>query len=111
MSSQRSTFKRGQGRYVPVRAEVHLTNAYSAHADAEQMLMWLSALKPPDTAYVVHREEDAAWTLAARRAGCPHALADSGDLFGAISAARVAARGKVAKGHGVARVMMSRLRQ
>jgi metallo-beta-lactamase family protein len=56
------------GRYVPVRAEIHMTNAYSAHADAEQMLHWLSAMKPPDTAYVVHGEEDAARALAARLA-------------------------------------------
>jgi len=56
------------GRYVPVRAEVHATNAYSAHADADQMVQWLSAMKPPNTAYVVHGEEDAARTLAARLA-------------------------------------------
>lgn len=56
------------GRYVPVRAEIHVTNAYSAHADAEQMVRWLSAMKPPDTAYVVHGEEDAARALATRLA-------------------------------------------
>lgn len=56
------------GRYVPVRAEIHMTNAYSAHADAEQMVQWLSGMKPPDTAYVVHGEEDAARDLAARLA-------------------------------------------
>lgn len=54
------------GRYVPVRAEIHATNTYSAHADAEQMVQWLSAMKPPDTAYVVHGEEDAALALATR---------------------------------------------
>jgi metallo-beta-lactamase family protein len=56
------------GRYIPVRAEVHVTNAYSTHADAEQMVQWLSAMTPPDTAYVVHGEEDAARALAARLA-------------------------------------------
>lgn len=56
------------GRYVPVKAEIHVTNAYSAHADAEQMVQWLSAMKPPDTAYVVHGEEDAALALATRLA-------------------------------------------
>lgn len=56
------------GRYVPVRAEIHVTNAYSAHADAEQMVQWLSAMMPPDTAYVVHGEEDASRALAARLA-------------------------------------------
>ncbi len=56
------------GRYIPVRAEIHVTNAYSAHADAEQMVQWLSAMKPPDTAYVVHGEEAAARALADRLA-------------------------------------------
>ena len=57
------------GRYIPVRAEVHVTNTYSAHADAEQMLQWLSAMKHPETAYVVHGEEDAARALAGRLTG------------------------------------------
>jgi len=56
------------GRYVPVRAEVCFTNAYSAHADAAQMVEWLSGMEPPDTAYVVHGEEDAARALADRLA-------------------------------------------
>jgi metallo-beta-lactamase family protein len=56
------------GRYVPVRAEVHVTNAYSAHADAAQMVAWLSGMRPPQTAYVVHGEEDAARALADRLA-------------------------------------------
>ena len=54
------------GRYIPVRAEIYATNAYSAHADAAQMVEWLSAMKPPDTAYVVHGEEEAARALADR---------------------------------------------
>jgi metallo-beta-lactamase family protein len=54
------------GRYVPVRAEVYTTNAYSAHADAGQMVAWLAGMKPPDTAYVVHGEEEAARALAGR---------------------------------------------
>ncbi|HEX6877590.1 MAG TPA: MBL fold metallo-hydrolase [Nocardioidaceae bacterium] len=57
------------GRYVPVKAEVYVTNAYSAHADAAQMVTWLSGMSPPDTAYVVHGEEPAARALAARLAG------------------------------------------
>jgi metallo-beta-lactamase family protein len=56
------------GRYVPVRAEVCVTNAYSAHADADQMVAWLSGMRPPDTAYVVHGEKRAAWALADRLA-------------------------------------------
>ena len=49
-------------------AEILVTNAYSAHAEAEQMVQWLSAMKPPDTAYVVSGEEDAARALATRLA-------------------------------------------
>lgn len=56
------------GRYVPVRAEVSFTNAYSAHADAAQMVEWLSEMEAPQTAYVVHGEEGAAWALADRLA-------------------------------------------
>lgn len=56
------------GKYIPVRAEVVATNAYSAHADADQTIAWLSGMEPPDTAYVVHGEEDAARTLAGRLA-------------------------------------------
>jgi metallo-beta-lactamase family protein len=54
------------GRYIPVRAEVHATTAYSVHADAAQLVEWLSPMKPPDTVYVVHGEEDASWALAGR---------------------------------------------
>jgi metallo-beta-lactamase family protein len=54
------------GRYIPVRAEIHVTNAYSAHADADQLVQWLSVMRPPETAYVVHGETDASQALAAR---------------------------------------------
>jgi metallo-beta-lactamase family protein len=54
------------GRYVPVRAEVCTINAYSAHADAAELVQWLSGMRPPDTAYVVHGEKDAAQALADR---------------------------------------------
>ncbi|MGZ5405937.1 MAG: MBL fold metallo-hydrolase RNA specificity domain-containing protein [Nocardioides sp.] len=56
------------GRYIPVKAQIHVANAYSAHADAAQMVQWLSTMKPPETAYVVHGEEDAARALATRLA-------------------------------------------
>jgi metallo-beta-lactamase family protein len=57
------------GKYIPVRAEVVATHAYSAHADATQMVAWLSGMpEPPETAYVVHGEEDAARALAGRLA-------------------------------------------
>lgn len=55
------------GRYVPVRAEIVLDDAFSAHADAEEVIGWLRrAPEPPRTVYVVHGEADAAATLARR---------------------------------------------
>jgi metallo-beta-lactamase family protein len=56
------------GRYVPVRAEVASMNGYSAHADATQLVAWLSHMKAPRTAYVVHGEQSASEALAARLA-------------------------------------------
>jgi len=55
------------GRYVPVRAEVVDVPAFSAHADSDEILVWLhSGPQPPETLYVVHGEPDAADALAAR---------------------------------------------
>ena len=55
------------GRYVPVRAEVVAAHALSVHADADEVVGWLSATpEPPQTAYVVHGEQHASAALAAR---------------------------------------------
>lgn len=55
------------GEYVPVRAEVNVVTGYSAHADSDQMVHWLSGMKgEPHVAYVVHGEESAAGALAGR---------------------------------------------
>jgi len=52
------------GQYVPVRAQVSALQGVSGHADANQVLDWLRALrKPPDQTFVVHGEPDAADTL------------------------------------------------
>lgn len=56
------------GHHVPVRAEVVSVNGYSAHADAAQLVAWLSTMREPDTAYVVHGEPSAAQALARRLA-------------------------------------------
>ena len=48
------------GRYIPVRAEIAVIDAFSAHADADDLIAWLGqAPAPPDTAYVIHGEHDA----------------------------------------------------
>ena len=55
------------GRYIPVRAEIVLDDAFSAHADAAEVIGWLSrAPRPPRTVFVVHGEKQAAATLARR---------------------------------------------
>lgn len=55
------------GRYIPVAAEVVVTDAFSAHADAEDLIAWLRrAPTPPGAAYIVHGEPDASATLVQR---------------------------------------------
>lgn len=51
------------GEYVPVRAEVVQADAFSAHADADDVLSWLKSAPEPMTTYVVHGEPDAAAAL------------------------------------------------
>jgi len=52
---------------VPVLAEVRDLKGLSGHADADEMMRWLSGVrKPPRAVFVTHGEEDAAEALAAR---------------------------------------------
>ena len=51
------------GEYVPVRAEIVEVDAFSAHADADDILTWLSGAPPPAVTYVVHGEPASAATL------------------------------------------------
>ena len=49
------------GRYVPVRAEIVVDAPMSVHADADEVVGWLSRMpEPPQVAYVVHGERHAA---------------------------------------------------
>ncbi|HET7525402.1 MAG TPA: MBL fold metallo-hydrolase [Burkholderiaceae bacterium] len=55
------------GQYVPVRAQVSALEGVSGHADADQILDWLRALRaPPRQTFIVHGEPDAADTLRRR---------------------------------------------
>lgn len=54
------------GRYVPVRAEVVILDAFSAHADADELVRWATAAAAPESCYLVHGEQRAAQTLARR---------------------------------------------
>jgi metallo-beta-lactamase family protein len=51
------------GEYVPVRAEVVEVDAFSAHADADDVLAWLASAPQPAATYVVHGERSAAAAL------------------------------------------------
>jgi metallo-beta-lactamase family protein len=55
------------GRYVPVRAQIVGLPEFSAHADADELITWLSsAPRAPEAVYVVHGEEHARTALAGR---------------------------------------------
>ncbi|OUM00917.1 MBL fold metallo-hydrolase RNA specificity domain-containing protein [Variovorax sp. JS1663] len=51
------------GAYVPVRAEVAHLDTLSAHADREQLLTWIGALRAPRRVFVTHGEPVAADAL------------------------------------------------
>ena len=51
------------GEYVPVRAEIVQADAFSAHADADDILTWLAGAPAPAATYVVHGEPSAAAAL------------------------------------------------
>ena len=52
------------GTVVPVHATIRVSDAYSAHADREEILRWLGGFKrPPGMTYVVHGEAGAAEAL------------------------------------------------
>lgn len=55
------------GRYVPVRAEIVTIDAFSVHADSDELVGWMK-LSPqaPDVTYVVHGEPPSASALKSR---------------------------------------------
>ncbi len=70
------------GTVVPVRAAIMVSDAYSAHADREEILRWLGGFeRPPGMTYVVHGEAGAAEALRdaiVRRLGWNTAVARDG---------------------------------
>lgn len=54
------------GEYVPVRAEVAVFDAFSAHADAAELVEWATRAPVPRGTYVVHGERHASVALADR---------------------------------------------
>jgi metallo-beta-lactamase family protein len=56
-----------KGHEVPVAAQVHKLDSMSAHADAGEILRWLSGFsRPPAMTYLVHGEPVALTALGAR---------------------------------------------
>ena len=54
------------GRHIPVRAEVAVVDAFSVHADADELVDWVSTAPAPDTTYIVHGEPPASNSLMTR---------------------------------------------
>jgi metallo-beta-lactamase family protein len=55
------------GEYVPVRAQVSQLEGFSGHADSDELMAWMRALrKPPRQTLVVHGEPDASDALRIR---------------------------------------------
>ena len=55
------------GRYVPVRAEVVTMDAFSVHADSDELIGWMRrAERDPDITYIVHGEPSSASALKSR---------------------------------------------
>ncbi|HHN45845.1 MAG TPA: MBL fold metallo-hydrolase [Planctomycetes bacterium] len=53
------------GRFFPVRARIEKIEGFSGHADKNELLKWLGALRrPPTRVFVTHGEPDAAFALA-----------------------------------------------
>lgn len=53
------------GQYYPVKAKIAQINGFSAHADRDGLLRWLSSLrKPPRRVFITHGEPDASQHLA-----------------------------------------------
>jgi len=53
------------GQYYPVRARIGQIHGFSAHADRDELVRWLSSLrKPPRRIFVTHGELNASQHLA-----------------------------------------------
>jgi metallo-beta-lactamase family protein len=64
--ADRATAVKIHGEYVPVRAEIAVFDAFSAHADADELVGWAAGATPPSTCYVVHGELHSSRALAER---------------------------------------------
>ena len=54
------------GKWIPVKAHIAEVESFSVHVDAEELTQWLSKIKKPKYAFVVHGEPDAQRSLKSR---------------------------------------------
>lgn len=55
------------GQWIPVRAEINDLSMLSAHADADELMRWLSGFRrAPSRVFIVHGEDDASEALRVR---------------------------------------------
>ena len=60
------------GQVYPVRARIEKINGFSAHADRDELLEWVSGFKKyPKKIFVVHGEEEASMTFASASPDAP----------------------------------------
>lgn len=52
------------GRDIPVHAQIHTINGFSAHADRDELLAWHAKTGKPETTFLVHGEADTMATFA-----------------------------------------------
>jgi len=57
-------FVKMHGKEIPVKAQIEQVNAFSVHADASELVGWLSASsEPPKKVFIVHGEGDSSIAL------------------------------------------------
>jgi metallo-beta-lactamase family protein len=57
------------GDDIPVRAQIHTINGFSAHADQRELIDWRQSIAGVGTTFIVHGEPDAMKALAAKLPG------------------------------------------
>jgi len=67
------------GEEVPVRAQVHTINGFSAHADQAELLRWHARVGGGERTVLVHGEQGAMSAFAALLPGVPVAMPGPGD--------------------------------
>ena len=57
------------GKYVPVRAQIHTINGFSAHADQKELLAWRDSIADKQMTVLVHGELGSMQTFAGKLTG------------------------------------------